>query len=130
MNLHFLVLTTLQSKGGSMNFTDLLNQLPIHTEGGNIYAILRELKRLGWISGDLCVGSTIRLTSNGLKAIFEQDTKQDNPSTNANPKRDPKRCRVYLDKFLKGVKATLVKIFIGVMIGVLPALILFWLGIG
>lgn len=130
MNLHFLVLTTLQSKGGSMNFTDLLNQLPIHTEGGNIYAILRELKRLGWISGDLCVGSTIRLTSNGLKAIFEQDTKQDNPSTNAKPKRDPKRCRVYLDKFLKGVKATFVKIFIGVMIGILPALILFWLGIG
>lgn len=88
MNLHFLILTTLQSKGSSMNFTDLLNQLPIHTEGGNIYAILRELKRLGWISGDLCVGSTIRLTTSGCKFLLEQDLKQCEPTRNAESKQN------------------------------------------
>lgn len=73
MNLHILVLTTLRDRGGRMNFTDLLNHLPIHTEGGKIYAVLRELNQLGFITGDFRSGSTVCLTPAGTKFLFEQD---------------------------------------------------------
>lgn len=88
MNLHFLVLTTLRNQGGRLNFTDLLNHLPIHEEGGRIYSVLRELTRLGFITGDLCSGSTVCLTPAGTKFLFEQDLKQDKPGCNVEPEQN------------------------------------------
>lgn len=88
MSLHFLVLSTLRNQGGRMNFTDLLNHLPIHEEGGRIYPVLRELTRLGFITGDLCSGSTVRLTPAGTKFLFEQDLKQDKPGCNVEPEQN------------------------------------------
>lgn len=88
MSLHFLVLSTLRNQGGRMNFTDPLNHLPIHEEGGRIYSVLRELNQFGWITGDLCSGSTVRLTPAGTKFLFEQDLKQDKPGCNVEPEQN------------------------------------------
>ena len=88
MNLHILVLTTLRDRGGRMNFTDLLNHLPIHEEGGRVYPVLRELNQLGWITGDLRSGSIIRLTPAGQMVLLEQYLKQSEPTRNAEPKQN------------------------------------------
>lgn len=129
MNLHFLVLTTLRNQGGRMNFTDLLNRLPIHTECGKIYPVLRELTRLGFITGDLCSGSTVRLTPAGTKLLFEQDQQDGRQCRDTESGQKRSEAHTPFKVFLNGLKNFSVQIIIATIAGILSALALILFGL-
>lgn len=129
MNLHFLVLTNLRNQAGRMNFTDLLNHLPIHEEGGKIYSVLRELNQFGWITGDLRSDSTIRLTPAGRKALLEQDMDNNRQSRDAESNQEAGEKQASSKVFLNSLKNFSVQIIIATIAGILSALALILFGL-
>lgn len=129
MNLHILVLTTLRDRGGRMNFTDLLNHLPIHTEGGKIYAVLRELNQIGFITGDFRSGSTVCLTPAGTKFLFEQDQQDGGQCRDTESGQKSSKAHARFKVFLNGLKNFSVQIIIATIAGILSTIALILIGL-
>lgn len=63
------ILDTLAASGGNMEYVDLLNALPRYT---NLNYYLRLAISEGYTSGDLSVGSRLRLTDKGWATLYER----------------------------------------------------------